>query len=137
MKLVYKYMAIVVASLILGCSKNDNDSDVTTQTIESFDPVSIEFVDENGVMVTADDCITPDKFYEVQITTVKNVKGNTDVSKIEYTVNGALYSMSFSQAGTKRNPITLVDGRNIIELVKTSESVEVNYVKQGDFEEVL
>ena len=130
-------MAIVVASLILGCSKNDNDSDVTTQTIESFDPVSIEFVDENGVMVTADDCITPDKFYEVQITTVKNVKGNTDVSKIEYTVNGALYSMSFSQAGTKRNPITLVDGRNIIELVKTSESVEVNYVKQGDFEEVL
>ncbi len=89
---------------------------------------------EDGTSISSTDCITPDEAYAIQITTTKNSNGTTTVSKIEYTINGALHSMSFSQAGTKKNPITLVDGRNVAELATTATSDEIYYTSQDDFE---
>tara|TARA_R110002049_G_scaffold307628_1_gene508688 strand:+ start:16503 stop:16916 length:414 start_codon:yes stop_codon:yes gene_type:complete len=134
MKTKYYYITIIILCVVLGCSKNDDNPAPPPITVESFDPVSIEFVHEDGTSISSTDCITPDEAYSIQITTTKNSNGTTDVSKIEYTINGALYSMSFSEAGTKRNPIVLVDGRNVAELSSTGTSSEINYIEQGDFE---
>ncbi|PIA82003.1 hypothetical protein BFR04_11910 [Gaetbulibacter sp. 4G1] len=134
MQTKYYYIIIIILCFVLGCSKNDDNPAPPPVTVESFDPVSIEFVHEDGTGITANDCITPDEAYAIQITTTKNNNGNTAVSKIEYTINGAIYSMSFTAAGTKRNPIVLVDGRNVAELSSTGTSTEVNYIEQGDFE---
>lgn len=132
MQTKYYYITIIILCFVLGCSKNDDDP-TPPAIVESFDPVSIEFVHEDGTGITANDCITPDEAYAIQITTTKNSSGTTKVSKIEYTINGALYSMSFSKAETKRNPITLVDGKNIAELAATAITDEIYYVSQGDF----
>ncbi len=134
MQTKYYYITIIILCFVLGCSKNDDNPAPPPVTVESFDPVSIEFVHEDGTGITANDCITPEEAYAIQITTTKNNNGNTAVSKIEYTINGAIYSMSFTAAGTKRNPIVLVDGRNVAELSSTGTSSEVNYIEQGDFE---
>ncbi|WP_406682779.1 hypothetical protein N1F78_08750 [Seonamhaeicola sp. MEBiC1930] len=124
---------IVILCIVFGCSKNDDDPVPPPVTVESFDPVSIEFVHEDGTSISSTDCITPDEAYAIQITTTKNSNGTTDVSKIEYTINGALHSMSFSEAGTKRNPIVLVDGNNKAELTITATSDEIYFVSQDDF----
>ena len=42
--------------------------------------------------------------------------------------------MSFIEEGVKSNPVTLVNGKNIAELVKTAVSTELTYVEQGDFQ---
>ena len=134
MKINYDKVLLLVALLFLGCSKNDDDGGTQSKTVESYEPAAIEFVHEDGSRIQLDECITPDEAYAIEITATKNDEGNTQVSKIEYTINGSLYSMSFSEAGTKRNPITLVDGKNIAQLSATAETDEVFYTSQGDFE---
>ena len=126
--------------LIAGCSSSDDSNNTPTspiadnKVVESFDPISISFVHEDGTSILSDECITPNSEYAVQIETTKNSQGNTQISKVEYTINGNLFSMSFSQAGIKRNPISLVKGRNIAELVTKAISTEMLYIVQGDFQ---
>ena len=133
-----RFIVIAFIILVLGCS-SDDDSGATTITppppevISSFDPVSIKFIYEDGSIIEEGECIEPNLAYAIQIETVKNPAGNTTVSQVEYTINGALYSMSFSQAGTKRNPISLADGNNIAQLVTTAISSEIRFVVQDDF----
>jgi len=133
-----KSLYIVFILTLLACSKDDDNTRTIVveevKVIETFNPISITFVYEDGSSIQSDDCISPDLNYAIQIETTKNNEGNTNVSQIEYTINGALYSMSFSQAGIKRNPIVLVNGKNIAELVSTAVSVELNYTAQDDFE---
>lgn len=122
----------------LGCSK-DNESviapgDLLNSVVETYDPVSIKFVYEDGSAVQTADCLSPDAIYAIEIEATKNNSGNTKISIIEYTINGVLYSMSFSEAGIKRNPIVLADGKNIAELVSTANNTEITYVVQDDFE---
>ena len=128
------YITICMLMLFLGCSKNDDDGGTQSETIESYQPVAIEFVREDGSSISSTDCITPDETYAIQVTTTENSKGNTTVSKIEYTINGAVFSMSFTEAGAKRNPITFVAGKNIAEIVKTANSTELSFISQDDFE---
>jgi len=133
-----KSLYIVFILTLLACSKDDDNTRTIVveevKVIETFNPISITFVYEDGSSIQSDDCISPDLNYAIQIETTKNNEGNKNVSQIEYTINGALYSMSFSQAGIKRNPIVLVNGKNIAELVYTAVSVELNYTAQDDFE---
>ncbi len=132
MKIKY-YISTMCLFFVLGCSKNSVDV-LPPVDVETFDPVEIEFVHDDGTSILAGECISPDAVYAIQIKTTKNSNGTTKVSKIEYTINGVLYSMSFSEAGTKRNPVILVDGRNFAELTSTGESTEISYIEQGDFE---
>lgn len=132
MQIKYYYILLIVMFIHLGCSKDDDDD--LKITIESFDATEIEFVYSDGSSISANECIIPNEPYAIQIKTTKNSSGNTNVSKIGYTINGALYSMSFSEAGTKRNPINLVDGRNIAELSATATTDEISYYSQDDFE---
>ena len=130
---------IVVILMFFACSNDDNNhpAPVVVQdekVIESFDPISISFVYEDGTAIEAGACLSPGLAYAVEIETTKNNEGNTQVSQVEYTINGALFSVSFSEAGKKRNPIVFMDGRNIAELVKTAVASEVSFIAQDDFE---
>ena len=136
MKTINYYITVMVLFLIMGCSKNDEDVEIFS-TVESFEPTSIEFVHEDGTSISDNECITPQKSYAIQIKAVKKNNGNTKVSKVEYTINGVLHSMSFSEAGTKRTPIILVNGENIAELSATTLSDKVKFVEQDDFQLVL
>ncbi|MDB9859345.1 hypothetical protein OAC43_01405 [Flavobacteriaceae bacterium] len=89
---------------------------------------------EDGTSIESGACISPDLSYAIQIVTTKNNEGNTQVSQVEYTINGAVFSMSFTEAGAKRNPITFVAGKNIAEIVKTANSTELSFISQDDFE---
>ena len=139
MKTRFYYIIFTFILLIISCSKSDDSNDTTTpviesKVIESFDPISISFMHEDGTSISSDDCINPNIAYAIQIEATKNSQGNTQISKVDYTINGALFSMSFSQAGIKSNPISLVNGKNIAELVTTAISTEVTYIVQGDFQ---
>lgn len=135
------YILLMVTIFALGCSNNEEiagDSigvfPQAEKVIESYDPTSIKFVYEDGTEIQSDACLSPDVAYAVQIEAQKNNAGTTQVSKIEYTVNGATFSMSFAAAGTKRNPIVFVNGINSVELVKTAESKEVFFLEQKEFQ---
>lgn len=125
-------LSLVFLSFITGSCVNDQGD--LDGKLDFFTPTGINFVYEDGTAISEGDCISPDRTYAVQIEVVKNNFINVSVTKIEYTVNGAAYSMSFSEEGVKRNPIVLVEGGNIAELVKTAESASVNFVKQDDFQ---
>ena len=135
------YILLILTFFALGCSNNEEITGDSTgvfpqgeNVIESYDPISIKFVHEDGTEIQADACLSPDVVYAVQIEAQKNNAGTTQVSKIEYTVNGATFSMSFAAAGTKRNPIVFVNGKNSVELVKTAESKEVFFLEQKEFQ---
>jgi hypothetical protein len=129
------YLVLVFAFIVVACSKKDDheEAPVPDVKIESFDPISIKFVHADGTLILTDECIGPDLEYAIEIETVKKSNGNTTVSEVEYTLNGTLYSISFSQAGLKRNPITLIEGNNMAKLVLKAISSEVKLVVQGDF----
>ena len=139
MKTLSYYIIFTLMLLTLGCSKSDDSNDTSNpvleiKVLESFNPISIIFVHEDGTSILSDECITPNVAYAIQIETSKNSQGNTQVSRVDYTFNGALFSMSFSQAGIKRNPISLVNGKNIAEIATTAISSEITYTIQDDFQ---
>ncbi|MFT4612314.1 MAG: hypothetical protein ACJA2M_000405 [Polaribacter sp.] len=95
---------------------------------------SIKFIHElDGKEVQLGECLSPDILYAIQIETVNNSEANPAVTNIEYTINGTLYNMSFSDEGISYNPIELVEGKNIVQLVETGFTKEVTYVLQDDF----
>ena len=125
--------------MIFACSNDDDNTSTPVvveeeKVVESFDPISISFVYEDGISIDSGACISPGLAYAIQIETTKNNAGNTQVSRVEYTINGAVFSMSFAEAGVKRNPITFAEGKNIAELVATAVSTELSLIIQDDFE---
>jgi len=123
------YNLLVLTAILLlfsGCSKDDEFVDIV--------PSQINFVKEDGTLLTADDCIDPSKKYNVLIETVAEGSGSFKATKVEYTVNGVSYSMTFMRAGTQINAVNLVNGLNIAQIVESGYVAIINYVVQTDFE---
>ncbi|BAO74692.1 hypothetical protein WPG_0462 [Winogradskyella sp. PG-2] len=120
--------------IVTNCS-SDDDSTSTSNT-NTLSPISIEFVNENGTPI-ATDCLDVNENYAIQIVTEQEGSGSIAVTQIQYTLNGALYSMTFNQIGYQRQPVVLVDGQNIAQLVDTGVTDEIRFIIQDDFELVL
>lgn len=131
-KLVYYITVIYLFLLMISCCKKDDDGAVPV-SVESFNAIAIKFVNQDGSNISNNDCIASDKKYAIQIETVRNRNGNTEVTEIQYTINGVIYSMSFSDVGVKRNPVNLSDGKNIAELSGTEILDVITFIKQNDF----
>jgi hypothetical protein len=127
MKIKSYYLVVIL--MIFACSPED----IPTTVVESFTPKSISFVYADGSSITSGECLSPNSAYAIQIEATKNEKGNTTVSQVAYTVNGVLYSMSFSAVGISYLPIELVEGKNIAQLVETGLTEEIAYVLEDDF----
>ena len=126
------FILIFLTIYCVSCIKEDNTGLLGNE--ERYHPIGIKFVYEDGTEVLDSDCISPNIKYAVQIEVTTNNNRNTKASKIEYTINGSPYSMSFIEEGVKSNPVTLVNGKNIAELVKTAVSTEYTFVEQGEFQ---
>ena len=120
------YLYIILFALIFtSCS---NDDDVTT-----FSPKSIKFIHSNGAIIEEGDCIDPSGEYAIVIEVNAVGNGPNIPTKVEFTVNGAVYSTTFTNRVSKSIPIDIKEGGNIAELVKTGISSSIYVTIQDDF----
>ncbi|WP_045468830.1 hypothetical protein [Winogradskyella sp. PG-2] len=135
MKSIFSILMVFGFFIIVTNCSSDDDSTSTSNT-NTLSPISIEFVNENGTPI-ATDCLDVNENYAIQIVTEQEGSGSIAVTQIQYTLNGALYSMTFNQIGYQRQPVVLVDGQNIAQLVDTGVTDEIRFIIQDDFELVL
>lgn len=129
MKSKFYYIIAILFLVIWGCSKDDD-----TVCIKEISPTNISFVNEDGSAII--ECIDEAKKYAVAVTTQGLGEGEYRPTKIDYTVNGIVYSMTFSTEGVQRNLVQLVDGTNIAQLVATGNKSAISYIIQDDFQSV-
>jgi hypothetical protein len=106
-----------------------------TETTENeLIATSIKFIDESdGLEIQVGECLSPNAQYAIQIETENMNNTNSAVTMIQYTVNGILYGLSFTEAGIRNNTIKLVEGSNYAQLVKNGFTKEIVYTLQDDF----
>ena len=124
------YICIVLALVVLsGCSKDEEEEEFRT-----FSPSAINFINKEGALISGNDCVDPNNEYLIEIKVNAVGSGTSQPTRVEYTINGALYSMTFADDQSKTNPIILVEGENIAQLVESGFSSSVFRINQGDFE---
>ena len=123
----YVYFSLLlVVSLCVNCSGDDDFS--------TFSPKTINFVNSDGTFILENDCVNPNEQYSIAIDVNTVGAGPSQPTQIEYTINGALYSATFTNDGIKEIPITLQEGTNIAQLVNNGVSSTVYITTQDDFE---
>lgn len=121
------YIIVFTAFLVFsGCSKEDKSIIIS--------PSSISFVHEDGTIIATDECINPDGKYAVKIETTSEGSGEYEVIRVDYTINGDLYTMTFLEEGVQINPVTLLDGENTAQIVESGFTSNINFVKQDEFQ---
>jgi hypothetical protein len=135
-----KFLYVIVCSFFMmaGSCSSDDDGGGGGDGGEnvSLRPISIEFVNENGTVITSS-CLDVNENYAVQIETEMVGTDVITATQVQYTLNGILYSMTFNDIGTQSQPVELVDGQNIAQLVTTGDMDEIRLVIQDDFELVF
>lgn len=121
-----RHSVIAILVLLTACSKDEE--------FITISPLKIDFVKEDGSLISPGDCISPNDKCSVQIQAVAKGKGGFKVTTVEYTVNGAMRSMVFMRGGTQKHPVNLSDGVNIAQLIENGYIATVNYIIQDDFE---
>lgn len=109
----HKSFSILIAFIIMlsSCSKEDG--------FKTIVPASISFVHEDGSAILQGECINPNTNYVVLIKTNSEGSGVFKSTKIEYTLNGVPFIMSFMSDGQQLNPIKLINGENKAEIIGT------------------
>lgn len=128
MKIKFCYIIAVLFLTTSGCSKDDSVS------VRAITPSNIQFVNEDGSAIAAGECINPTGRYAISITTISSGNGGYEPTKIDYTVNGISHSMTFLREGLQKNPVQLINGVNIFQLVDTGKKIEISYFTQDDFQ---
>jgi hypothetical protein len=129
---------------VFGCSNSDDNN---VQVVDSQDflvPISIKVVYRDGSLINNGDCLSDEDEYAIQIETIDNpsspavavTDGNAPVKQVDYTFNGVIFSMSFTEAGILRTPVNLIDGQNSVQLLETALIDEVRFIIQDDFRQV-
>ncbi|MEX1383048.1 hypothetical protein, partial [Lutibacter sp.] len=122
MKIKSYNILVLIAILIvfLGCSKDDD--------FKLLDP-EIVFVNSDGNSVLEGWCIDLNENYALQITLKSNGNGKFKTKKkIDYTINGVPYSVTFTELGTKTIPVNFIEGTNVAQLIDTGESISLDVV---------
>ena len=104
----------VLLILVLGCSKEDD--------FQLLDP-EILFVDSDGTTLVKEECLDSNNTYALQITLLSNNGEFRSNEIIEYTINGVVYSVTFTELGTKIIPLNFINGTNVAQLVESGNSI--------------
>ncbi|WP_163411211.1 hypothetical protein [Flavobacterium ajazii] len=123
MKIKQYYILTLVMFLFLACS------DIEERTIYAK---SISFVHADGSELSENECISPNVKYGIKIET--NFVDINRPFRVDYSVNGVIYAMTFTVNTSQVNPITLTNGDNAAQIVGTDHKAVLKYVDQGDFE---
>lgn len=126
MKYLSFSLLIMLSVVIPSCS--------TEQRFKTISPKSILFVHEDGTPLLQDECINPNTNYALLIKTTSDGDGIFRVTKIEYTLNGVPYVMSFSSDGEQLNKIKLIDGDNKAEILGSSVKTYLYFNSHENFE---
>ncbi|OXB00845.1 hypothetical protein B0A72_18915 [Flavobacterium pectinovorum] len=109
--------------VFFGCSDQD---EIT------ISPQSISFVHADGSKIAENECISPNVKYGIKIET--NYVDQNRPFRVDYSVNGVVYTMTFTVKTSQVNPITLINGNNDAQIVGSNYKAVLKYVDQGDFE---
>ncbi len=120
----------------VSCSDEDSGSNIEPEVESAIVPVNIRFVYANGNAINSNDCVSDSDEIAIEITTELQNSGELIPTQVNYTINGFLFSMTFSNASTQRNPIDLFDGNNIAQLSTTGQSTQLRFIQQDEFEEI-
>ncbi|KIQ14493.1 hypothetical protein RT99_21820 [Flavobacterium sp. MEB061] len=112
--------------MIVSFSCSDHESEITIV------PLSISFVHADGSKITENECISPNVKYGIKIET--NYVDQNRPFRVDYSVNGVVYTMTFTVKTSQVNPITLINGNNEAQIVGSNYKAVLKYVDQGDFE---
>jgi len=124
MKIKQYYILLLVMIVSFSCS--DHESEITIV------PLSISFVHADGSKITENECISPNVKYGIKIET--NYVDQNRPFRVDYSVNGVVYTMTFTVKTSQVNPITLINGNNAAQIVGSNYKAVLKYVDQGDFE---
>lgn len=124
----HKSYSILIAFIIVlsSCSKDEQFKTIT--------PASIAFVHEDGSALLQGECVNPNTNYALLIKTNSEGNGAFKPTKIEYTLNGVPFIMSFMSDGQQFNPIKLIDGPNKAEIVGSSYKAAIYFNTHDNFE---
>ncbi|WP_269235997.1 hypothetical protein [Flavobacterium flavigenum] len=123
MKIKQYYILAFVMFLFLACSDYEERNIYAT---------SISFVHADGSKLSENECISPNVKYGIKIET--NFSDINRPFRVDYSVNGVVYAMTFTENTSLVNPITLINGNNAAQIVGTDHKAVLKYVEQGDFE---
>jgi hypothetical protein len=124
MKIKQYYILILVMMVSFSCS--DHEDEIT------IEPQSISFVHADGSKITENECISPNVKYGIKIET--NHADLYRPFRVDYSVNGVVYTMTFTTTTSQVNPITLINGNNAAQIAGSNYKAVLKYVDQGDFE---
>lgn len=124
----YRSFIIIIACILVltSCSKDEPFKTITAS--------SIDFVHEDGSALALNECINPNTNYAILIKTNAEGDGIFKTTKVEYTLNGVPFIMSFMSDGKQLNPIKLIDGYNKAEIVGTPYKTYVYFNTHTNFE---
>lgn len=124
----YKLYKVLIAFIIVisSCSKDEQFKTITA--------TSIDFVHEDGSVIEQNECINPNTNYAIIIKTNSTGDGVFKATKVEYTLNGVPYIMTFMSDGKQLNPIKLIDGYNQAEIIGTSYKAYIYFNTHNNFE---
>ncbi|WP_394749229.1 hypothetical protein [Spongiimicrobium salis] len=112
------YALIGSLLLLMGCSK---DAEAPTTDILGF----IEFVNANGSPIDVNDCARVDLDYGVRLLVTEVGAGAKPPTTVTLNVNGQTFSLTFNNLGAKIVPVTLVEGKNRVEVDNSELSDEI------------
>jgi hypothetical protein len=124
MKIKQYSILILVMIVFLGCS--DHEDEIT------ISPKSISFVHADGSKIAENECINPNVKYGIKIVT-----NHADVNrpfKVDYSINGVVYTMTFTAVASQINPVILSNGTNSAQIIGSDYKAFLKYIDQGDFE---
>lgn len=137
-----KYLSIIYLVFLVitfqSCSNSDDDGGDNgphqeEETI-SLRATTITYKHGNGTAISNNECLNPEEDYLIEISVQRVGTNEIKPTQIQYTINGALYSMTFTNVGTQTNPVTVVEGVNLAQLVDTGLQDEIHFIFQGDFD---
>ena len=88
----------------------------------------IGFVFADGSEIPEGECLDLSSSYAVKIETEKEGTGDLESTEIEYTLNGVVYSTTFTEITSKLLPVTLSEGENIAQLIASGSNDALNVV---------
>ncbi|MCM0667355.1 hypothetical protein [Flavobacterium tyrosinilyticum] len=92
----------------------------------------ISFVHADGTKLSENECISPNVKYGIRIET-----NFVDINRpfiVDYSVNGTVYTMTFTTSTSLTNPVVLANGNNTAQIIGSNYKAVLKYVDQGDYE---
>ena len=125
---------IVLAITLIACSNDDDGSPEPEEEAINFIASRISFVDENATILTNNDCINPSLNYFVQIEVESMTSTGVEPTRVDYTFNNELFSVTFTTNTPIQAAITLREGVNSLQLLETGQSATISIVFPLEFE---